>query len=61
MWADPDPVDAIRLVVDPKRAIVITDPDGPECSDTFEAKGRMPRIIFEQEIVLIREMSDGNG
>ena len=55
MAADPEPHEAVGRF-DRERAVVTSDPSGPEAANLLELKRRMSRILLEMRIRLIGEL-----
>ena len=57
MAADPEPHEAVGRF-DRERAIVISDPSGPEAANFLELKRGISRILLETRVCLIGEFLD---
>jgi hypothetical protein len=57
MGADPKPHETVCRF-DRQRAVVSTDPSGPEAADLLEVKRWMPRVLLQTGVRQIGEVLD---
>ena len=57
MATNPEPDEAIRCF-DGQSAVVSTDPSRPEPADLLEVKGRMPGVLLQAGVGLIRQRAN---